>query len=299
MSENVKTYVFPENQGAFGGNGMEGMLLGSMMNGGGGFGGGMNNPFWAFILLAFLRNWGWDGNGNGGNGCGCMTQNQLSQIQETLNTNQGNTLLMNAITQNGSSTKELATALNCNFNAVQAAINAIQSAIAGVGNQMGMGQMQVINAIQAGNTAIANQIATCCCENKQLVQKMGYDNQINNLQQSQMIQNGFCQVGYEAAQNANGIKQAISDQTIAVIGKIDAQESARKDREINALTAQLATVNARAERAAELAPIVKALEEIKGKQPNTVPVQWPQLAVYPTYAFQSGTGYPTGGFWGA
>lgn len=38
MSE-VKTYCFPEG-GTFGGNGMEGMLLGSMMNGGGGFGGG-------------------------------------------------------------------------------------------------------------------------------------------------------------------------------------------------------------------------------------------------------------------
>lgn len=302
MSEDVKTFVFP-NSGNFGNGNLDpNLLLG--MNGGG-FGGGMNNPFWAIILLAFLRNWGWDGNGNG-NGCNCLTQNQLSAIQETLNTNQGNSLLMNAITTQGganvTATKELASAVNCNYNALQSAINGIQSAIANVSNQSGMNAMQVVNAIQSGNTAIANQISQCCCDNKLLTTTQGYENRINNLQQSQLIQNGFCQVGYEAAQNANGIKQAIGEQTIALNSKIDALESSRKDREISALTAQVATLTARAERNAELAPIYKTLEEIKGKQPSTATVQYPNLVgipAYQLYGYGAGTyGLPQGGIFG-
>ena len=268
----------------------------AMMNGG--MGGAWNNPIWALAFLAFLGRGGFgfgDGYGNGNHAC---TSNQLSQIQDTLNTNQGNTLLMNAISGNATSIKELANAINCNHNAVTAAINGVQSAICSVGNQVGMGTAQVINAVQSGDTSIITAIKDCCCQTQQNIIKMGYDNQINNMQQSQLIQNGFCQVGYEAAQNANGIRQAISDQTIAINAKIDAQESARKDREINALTAQLATVNARAERAAELAPIIKTLEEIKGKQPSTAVVQYPNLVGIPAWQLYGGYPFANGGNFG-
>ena len=285
----VKTFCFPE--GGFGGNSTEGILLGSMMNGGGAYGGGMwNNPIWAIVFLAALRNGGIFGNNNGwdGNGAHPCTTSQLTAIQETLNSNHGQTLLMDAIKGNAGSIHELATTIGCNQNAVTAAINAVQSAICNVGNQVGMGNAQVINAVQSGDTSIITAIKDCCCQTQQNIIKMGYDNQINNLQQSNMIQNGFCQVGYEAAQNANNIRQAISEQTLAVTSKIDAQESARKDREINALTAQLATVNARAERAAELAPIYKALEEIKGKQPSVATVPYPNLVGVPASMLYGG-----------
>ena len=291
--EQTKTFVFPDN-GSFGGNNMEGLLLGSMMNGGGFGGNGMwNNPIWAIVFLAALRNGGIFGNdGNGNHGC---TTSQLSAIQETLNSNHGQTLLMDAIKGNGNAVHELATTLNCNQNAVVAAINAVQAQIANVGNQAGMNAMQTINAINAGNASLANQLNQCCCDVRQEVTKMGYDNQINNLQQSQLIQNGFCQIGYEAAQNANGIKQAIGDQTLVVTSKIDALESARKDREINALTAQLATVNARAERQAELAPIYKALSDIQAKQPSVATVPYPNLVGVPASAFYGYGAYGVNG----
>ena len=44
---------------------------------------------------------------------------------------------------------------------------------------------------------------------------------------------------------------------------VDAIEDSRKDREISQLTAQLAAVNAKAEREAELAPIIKQLDQIQ------------------------------------
>lgn len=279
----VKTMVFPEMGGT--GNGLETALL---ANGGGGM---WNNPIWALVFLAFLgRNGIWGGNGE--NNC------QLSQIQSQLNSNQGQTLLMDAIKGNNGAVHELATTLNCNTNAIQTAISGVQSAIGNVGNQVGMTSAQVINAIQSGNMQIANTLQTCCCNIKEMVTTQGYENRINNLQQSQLIQSGFCQVGYEAAQNANGIRQAINDQTIALDNKIDALESARKDREIATLTAQLATANARAERQAELAPILKQLEEIKCKQPNVVTLPYSCATAIPTaLAYQYGYygANPTGG----
>lgn len=245
----------------------------ALMNGGG-FGGGMwNNPIWAIVFLAALRNGGIFGNNN--DGCGHASENlQLSAIREQISTNQNSTLLMDAIKGNSNAVHELATNLNCNSNAIQAAINGVQGAIANVSNQVGMTSAQVINSIQNGNQMLANTLQTCCCEVKQDVLKMGYENQINNLQQSQLIQNGFAQVGYASAEQTCGIKQAIADQTIAITSKIDAQESARKDREIATLTAQLATVNARAERQAELAPIIQKLNDIMCRQPNTVTIPY-------------------------
>lgn len=260
----------------FGNNDSNSLTTAALMNNGGFGGGAWNNPIWALAFLAFLgRGFGFDGNGWGGN------NSQLSQIQDTLNTNQGNQLLMSAINGNATSIKELASAIGCNHNAVVAAINGVQNAIGGVGNQVGMTSAQVINAIQNGNMQLANTLQSCCCDIKTTVNNQGYENRLANLQQSQLIQNGFSQVGYASAEQTCAVKQAIADQTLAVLNKLDAQEDARKDREIASLTAQLATVNARAERQAELAPITQKLNDIMCKQPNTVTVPYQPFVTVP------------------
>lgn len=272
----VKTICFPEG-GTFGGNGMEGMLLGSMMNGGMGGNGMWNNPIWAIVFLAALRNGGLFGNDGGGNGY----HSQLSQIQDTLNTNQGNTLLMDAIKGNATSIGQLASTLNCNYNAVQGAINSVQGAICNLGNQYGMGNAQVINAINSGNMQMINTLQSCCCDVKQLVTTQGYENRINNLQQSQLIQNGFAQVGYANAEQTCSIKQNATDNTSRVLAKLDQIEDSRKDREIASLTAALTAATSRAERAAELAPINKALADIQCRQPNVVTVPYQPFVTVP------------------
>lgn len=289
MSEE-KCYVFGDNQNA--------LTTAALMNGGMNGGGMWNNPIWAIVFLAALRNGGIFGN-DGGNGY----HSQLSQIQDTLNTNQGNTLLMDAIKGNQGAIGQLATTLNCNYNAVQSAINAVQSAICGVGNQVGMGQLQVVNAVQAGNTAIANQIAQCCCDSKLLVTTQGYENRLNNERQSQLIQNGFAQVGYASAEQTCAIKQNATDNTSRVLAKLDAIEDSRKDREIASLTAALTAANSRAERQAELAPVYQALNDIKCKQPNTVTIPYspvvgvPQCVAWNT-ALYGGYPYANGGVFG-
>lgn len=267
------TFTTPEAFVFNDGNSNNNALATAALMNGGGFGGGYNSPFWALIILAFLRNGGLWGNGE--------NNSQLSQIQDTLNTNQGNQLIMSAIQGNATSIKELASLIGCNHNAVQTAINGVQSAICGVGNQVGMTSAQVINAINNGNMNLANTLQSCCCDIKTIVNTQGYENRIANLQQSQLIQNGFSQVGYASAEQTCAVKQAINEQTLAVLNKLDAQEDARKDREISALQAQLATVNARAERQAELAPITQKLNDIMCKQPNTLTIPYSPVTAVP------------------
>lgn len=276
MSE--KTYVFPEGNGSS----LDPNLV-AMMNGGGGFGGnGFNNPFWALVLLAFLRNnFGWGGDGNGSNCSAAFVSSQLGQ----------------AIAGNANALSNLSTHLDCSIGQVQTGIAALQSAIQSVANQTGMSGMQVINAIQSGNTAIANQISQCCCDNKLLTTSQGYENRISNLQQSQLIQNGFNQIGYAAAEQTCAIKQNQTDNTSRVLAKLDAIEDSRKDREISSLTAALTAANSRAERQSELAPIYKALADIQCKQPKTESVYAPSVMAIPNcVAYQMGLcgGFPYG-----
>ena len=250
MSE--KTYVFPEGNGSS----LDPNIV-AMMNGGGGFGGnGFNNPFWALVLLAFLRNnFGWGGDGNGSNCSAAFVSSQLGQ----------------AIAGNANALSNLSTHLDCSIGQVQTGISALQSAIQSVANQTGMSGMQVINAIQSGNTAIAKQIIQCCCDNKLLNTSQGYDNRINNLQQT--------------------------DNTSRVLAKLDAIEDSRKDREISSLTAALTAANSRAERQSELAPIYKALADIQCKQPKTESVYAPSVMAIPNcVAYQMGLygGFPYG-----
>ena len=265
------------SNGGFGG--ANAMLPAMMMGCNGGFGGGYNSPLWAIIILAFLRNGGLWGDNNGNHSC---TANQLAEIQNTLSTNQGNQLIMSAIQGNATSIKELASLIGCNQNALTTAINGIQSAICNVGNQLGMSTSQIVNSINTGNMSIANQISQCCCDVKTETLKMGYDSQINNLNQTNMIAKGFGDVTNATQMQTNALAANQDSNTRAVLAKLDAIEDSRKDREIAALTAEKASLLARAERQAELAPITKALEDIQCRQVSTITVPNPSAVAVPT-----------------
>lgn len=286
-----KCFVFGDNQNA--------LTTALLANGGGGMNAWNNNPIWAIVFLAALRNGGIFGGNYGGDGY----HDQLSQIQNTLNTNQGNQLLMSAIQGNATSIKELASTIGCNFNAVQTAINGVQSAICNVGNQLGMSSASIINAINTGNMSIANTLQSCCCDVKTLVQTQGYENRINNIEQSNMITKGFGDLAYATQGQTTALAANNDANTRAVLAKLDQIEDSRKDREINALTAQVATLTSRAERQAELAPIVQKLNDIACKQPQTVTLPFSCATAVPTSvawnaALYGGYPYANGGVFG-
>lgn len=223
------------------------------------------------IFLFFLMGWG-------GNGFGWGNQN--GNLPNLINNDAGRELLMSAIQGNGNAIGQLATTLNCDINQVNSALQALATQLQGVGNQVGMSGMQVINAIQSGNAQIASQLAQCCCDNKMLICQ-----QTNTLQSAingvcNAMERGFSDNAFRMNTLACDLKTSANDNTRAILGKLDQIEDSRKDREIASLTAQLTASQSRAERQSELQPIYKALADIQGKQPNTVPVQWPQIKAF-------------------
>lgn len=216
----------------------------AMMNGGCGANAMWNNPFFYLIFLALF---GRNGNLFGNNGCG--DAQQLRTIQDTLNSQQTNGLVMDAIKGNACAIDGLATKLGCSADQITSAIN-------GVNN---------------------------------MVTQMGYQNQLANMGQINAVEKNFAQTNYNLAEQACSIRQGAKDNTAAVIAKLDAIEDSRKDREIASLTAALTAANSRAERQAELAPIMQQLNAIKCAQPNTVTLPYSCATAVPTaLAYQAG-----------
>ena len=275
--ESSKIMMFPE----MGNNGIDPNLL-LAMNNNGGFGG--NN--WIWILFLWLI-WGWGGNGNwGGNGSNGFLSNQIAN-------DSGRELLMNAIQGNGNAIRDLASLLNTEISTVQNGIFTLNNAITSVGTQVGMSGLQIQNAIQSGNASIASQICQCCCENR-----LAIANQTNALQ-SQMAANqaadqlAVCQqtntLSTQAERNTRDIVDAIQSQSVMINDKFCDLEKRELQDKINALTADNALLRSNADNAAQTAfinekfnTVATELAAIKASQPNTVPVQWPQLTAVNT-----------------
>lgn len=292
----AKVIMFPE-AGNIGGNnnGFDPNLLLALTQNGGLNGG---NGIWVLFLLILF---GWRGNGFGNNnyeGTGFLS----NQINNTA----GRDLLMQAINNNGTNLSALASTLNCDVNAIKTAINTLQNSICQVGNNLGMSIADVKNSINMGNMNIAQQIAQCCCDNKLLVQGMGYEGQLrdqvntNNIVNTighvnDTVNHGFSRVSYETSQQTCSIQNGLRDQTQTILNKLDALEDSRKDREIAELTAKLTAANSRAERQAELTPIYQKLNDIGCKQPNTVTVPYQPFVTVPNCVAWNGVyGFPYG-----
>ena len=285
--------MFPEMGST---NGIDPNLL-LALNNNGGFGG--NN--WIWILFLWMI-WGWGGNGNwGGNGSNSFLSNQIAN-------DSGRELLMNAIQGNGNSIRELASLLNTEVSTIQNGIFTLNNAITSVGTQVGMSGLQIQNAIQSGNASIASQICQCCCENR-----LAIANQTNALQ-SQMAANqaadqlAVCQqtntLSTQAERNTRDIVDAIQSQSVMINDKFCDLEKRELQDKINTLTADNALLRSNMDNAAQTAfinekfnTVATELAAIKASQPNTVPVQWPQLTAVNTTPYM-GNFY--GGFngWG-
>lgn len=276
--ENSKIMMFPE----MGSNSLDPNLL-FALNNNGGFGG--NNWIWILFLWMIWGANGWGGNGFGGNNG--FLSNQISN-------DAGREMLMNAIQGNRESINSLANLLNTEISKVQNGIFAINNAITSVGTQVGMSGLQIQNAIQSGNASLASQICQCCCENRLAIcqQTNTLQSAINNVSVGQ--ERGFSTVAYEQqAQTCelkgeiNSLKQYVGDQFCAL-----------KERElqnkIDILTADNALLRSNADNSAQTAfinekfnTVTAELAAIKASQPNTIPVQWPNVQAVNTTPYMN------------
>lgn len=139
---------------------------------------------WILLLFGWGRNGfgGWGGNGWGENGC-----NNCAALPWALNNDTGRELLMQAIQGNGDAIRQLASTLNCDVKSIESNLCNIQSLIQGVGNQVGMSGQQVINSIQSVGCQLGSQLAQCCCDLKQGIERQGYENRIATINQTDDI----------------------------------------------------------------------------------------------------------------
>lgn len=301
--------------------GMDPAALMAMMNNNGGFGGN-GGWWWIWIILLFFC-WGGNGFGFGGRNAGALA----SELNTDANTN----LLMQAINGNKDAISTLSTTLNCDINAVQTALNTINSGVSQIACDTKLASCEVINAITSGNANLASQLASCCCTTQRSIDavnnnitKMGYENQLSVCNQTNNLVNTM-------NSNTLSLRDSNTANTQSIIAKLDAiQNQALLDkidtlREKNStLISQLSNEHQTAAVGSMInqatAPIVTRLNDlqsdvdgIKCKLPNTVSVPYPQLtaintdiyraAAYGAYAGdvaygRSGYGCGCNNYWG-
>ena len=305
--DDSKVFMFPE-----GGNTSSidpNLLL--ALNNNGGFGGN-GNWIWILFLWMMWGNNGWGNNGFNNNGGTGFISNQL-------NNNAGRDLLLQAINGRADSLNQLATILNTSVESVKNGIFSLQSSIQTVGSQVGMSGLETINAIQAGNATLGRQLCECCCENR-----LAICNQTNTLQSSlaahdasvrlQLAQNeaadqlSVCQqtntLTSQAANNTNAILGAIKDQNAMIVDKFCDLEKRELQNKINTqgdIITQLRNQISNDEQTLKFNAAFHALDDkidaIAAKQPNTVPVTWPNLIAANATPYVGGYGY-NNGFYG-
>lgn len=281
----------PDNQA----NNMLPYFLAGQNNNGGLFGANGGSAFWGALLGSLVPGlfggWGngWGGGFGGGNGAAAASLG----AQATANSN--TELLMNAINGTDADIRLLATTLNGDVDSIRLGINTVQGAIAQVASQVGMSSLQVVNAIQAGNSDLASRLCQCCCEMKQLVSSQGYENQLRTVEQTNAL---------GGAINANGQRtvDAIADLKTTMVQEFCAVKEREMQSKIDTQADIITQLRNEADNArqtnmisAMLAPIAKEVDDIKCKMPATTPVIYPQISAVNTTPYVSG-GYYQGGF---
>ena len=220
--------------------------------------------------------------------------------------------MLDAIGGNRNALSNLATQLNCTEGQIQAAISALISQVQSVGNQVGMSGMQIINALQQGNMQIAQQLASCCCEQRLATcqQTNTLQGAINNVATGQ--ERGFSSVAFETQRQTCDLQKSIANATAEIKAgqtaaefrelqnKIDRLREENSTFKSSAMTSQIvgqavAPINT------VLAGLQKEVNEIKCAQPNTVTVPYQPFVTVPNcVAAQYGLYGVNGanGFWG-
>lgn len=272
----TKTYVFGNDANA-GSNGLLASILPSLQqrgvdtsylmglmsgnNNGGFFGnnGGFQDIIALIVIAAIFGNgnFGFGGWGNNGN-------NANSTERE---------MIMSAIQRNGVDISQLASSLNCGIGRIDDAIGQVAASICSLGNQMGQNTNQIITALMQGNNALTSQLASCCCDLKQLVSESNYLTERGFCNTNQIMTKGFSDLGYATQQQTCSIEKAIADSTRQVLEGQRAAELREMQDKMDALrekNAQQAVILNNAQQTAQfqamLAPIAQDLAELKCNQ---------------------------------
>ena len=316
MSDKSNVLVFPEGNNS----GIDPTTLLAMNNNGWG---GMNNPFWMIFMLPFLYPFfNMFGGGMWGNGMFGGNNGGVGFLANQLNNDAGRDLILQAINGRADALGQLAQILNTSVSNIQSGINSINTSLVTMDGTTKLTGAQIINAIQSGNTALGQQVAQCCCENRLAICQQ------TNALQSQAAQNAadvrlqlaqneaadqlsVCQqtntITRQADVNTNTIVKAIADQNAMIVKEFcDLKERELQDKIntqgdiITQLRNQISNDHQTLQFNAAFHALDDKIDAIAAKQPNTVPVAWPNLIGVNATPYM-GQGYYPGNYggWGS
>ena len=315
MGENG-VFVFPDAANGRAASSIDPNLLLAMQNGGG-FGGNGN---WLWIIFLWMM-WASGGN-NWGNGFGGFGGNGAGFLSNQLNNTEGRDLLLQAINGRADALGQLANILNTSIEAVKTTLGQLQLNVSQVGAQVGMTGLQTINAIESGNAALSRQLCECCCENRLAIanQTAALNSNLAAHDASvrlQLAQNeaadqlSVCQqtnqLGSQADRNTNSILNAIAGQNTLITKEFCDLKERELQNKIDTqgdIITQLRGQISNDKQTERFNESINALNEkialLAAKQPNTVPVQYPNIvaANATPYVGGYGFGYPQNNFWG-
>lgn len=314
-------YVFPGEGTSAGRSSVDPNLL-LALNQNGGFGGGAGWLWPMFMWMMFP--WMFGGMGMNGLGIGGGA-NLLGTgfLSNQLNNNQGTDLLLQAINGNASAASQIAQLTNSNVDRVNENVSAIRTAIASLEGTTALTGQQIISNILSGDASLSRQLCECCCENR-----LAIANQTNALQAGQAnLQHSIDMAGaadtLAICQQTNALQTGATVNTQRILDGINTlhtdmtrefcaarerdmqNEINSKNEIITQLRGQISNDAQTAQLYNVIAPLQAKVNEIANKQPNTVPVTYPNLTAinntpyaggFPGYGY--GYGYGGGGFWG-
>ena len=309
--DDSKVFMFPENRST-GIDPTTAMLLGNN----GGFGNGFNNPLWMMFMYPFILPFFNMFNGNGF-GFGNNNNGGVGFLANQLNNDAGRDLILQAVNGRADALGQLAQISNASVESVRDAINVVNTKLGEIGSQVGMSSLQVINSVQSGNASLAQQLANCCCENRlatcqqtnTITSQLAANDanvrlQLANNEAADQL--SVCQqtntLASQASNNTNAILGAIKDQNAMIVDKFCDLEKRELQNRINTqgdiitqLRNQISNDNQTLAFNKAMSALDDKIDAIAAKQPNTVPIVWPNLTAVNNTPYMGGY---YGGFYG-
>lgn len=211
----------------------------------GGMGGAWNNPFIYLVWMMFANRY--MGN-NGGDSA------QLASLQGVVQDNHNSDLLMSAINGSVEATQNLAVAMNANFDNVNAAICGVRNGITEANGNIQLAAERMIANNNMQSAMLGSQMADQCCGIKTAILEQGYQNQLNNCQQTNTIlmqsqglqntiQNGFTSVGFQLERNACDIREVSTANTQRIIDTLNSHWNLEQQTTIQQLRDEIGRLN--------------------------------------------------------